>query len=195
MLPEWFAQLGLMAWPLAICSVLTLAICFERSLFIMKIWLTEKSRYQYLMAALEENKSKPKPIRDELVSIIINELRRPYFSGVAPLRIIGTISPMLGLLGTILGIISVFKVIASQTTPVSPNMIAGGLWEAMLTTAVGLIIALPALLMAHSFHHIAQRQLDNFFLQLNKLSMSYELEKNSTSLLTPDDTAQAPLSI
>lgn len=181
MLPEWFDLLGLMAWPLAICAVLALAVILERLVFIIRIRFSETSRLQYLLAKLEENKSQAKTIREEYISLLINDLRRPYLSGITTLRIIGTISPMLGLLGTILGIIAAFKIIAAQTVPVSPNMIADGLWEAMLTTAVGLIIAIPALLFAHIFQHIVKNQLDKFCTRLNKVSMSYEIDELATS--------------
>ena len=179
MLPEWFDQLGLMGWPLAICSVAALALCFERAVFCIKARANKNNQYQKLADYLTEHKEQPKHTRDEMVGIMLNELQRPYYSGIKGLRIIGTISPMLGLLGTILGIIAAFKVISVQAGPVSPSMIAEGLWEAMLTTAVGLLIALPALLMAHLFRHVSERQLGDFCLQLNKLSMSFELEQNA----------------
>ncbi len=179
MLPEWFHQLGLMGWPLALCSIAALALCFERAVFCIKARANKNSQYQKLADYLTEHKEQPKHTRDEMVGIMLNELQRPYYSGIKGLRIIGTISPMLGLLGTILGIIATFKVISVQAGPVSPSMIAEGLWEAMLTTAVGLLIALPALLMAHLFRHVSERQLGDFCLQLNKLSMSFELERNA----------------
>jgi len=184
MLPDWFHQLGLMGWPLAACSVVALALCFERAVFCIKIRMRKEESYATLSNYLTEHKNQPKSVRDEMVGIMLNELQRPYYSGIKGLRIIGTISPMLGLLGTILGIIAAFKVIAMQSGPVSPNMIAEGLWEAMLTTAAGLLIALPALLMVHLFRHISERQLGDFCLRLNKLSMSFELEKNAQKSLT-----------
>jgi biopolymer transport protein ExbB len=76
-----------------------------------------------------------------------------------------------------LGIISAFKTIATQTSPISPNMIAGGLWEAMLTTAAGLMIALPCLVLAHLFRHFSEKQLGDFCLRLNKLSIAMEMKK------------------
>ena len=59
-------------------------------------------------------------------------------------------------------------------------MIADGLWEAMLTTAAGLMIALPALLLAYLFHHLADRQISKLCLRLNKLSMSFEMDKQTS---------------
>ncbi|WP_339714925.1 MotA/TolQ/ExbB proton channel family protein [uncultured Sneathiella sp.] len=174
---EQFAQLGIMAWPLAACSIVALAIGIERAVFVMKASATAKARYERLAEYLGEIKVQPKPVRDEMVGVMLNDLQRPYYSGIKSLRLIGMISPIFGLLGTILGIIAAFKVISVQTGPVSPALIADGLWEAMLTTAVGLLIALPALLMAHFFSSFSERQLGRFCLDLNRLSLSFELAK------------------
>lgn len=178
MLPEWFQQLGIMAWPLAVCSILTVMIFLERLTFhIVSIFKQEKI-YQDLCDNLTQHKNVAKPIRDELLEMMLMELQASYYSGTRVLKIIGTISPILGLLGTILGIITAFKVISVQTSPVSPSMIAGGLWEAMLTTAAGLMIALPALLLSYLFHSVAEKKLNQLCLRLNKLSISFEIDNN-----------------
>ena len=177
MMPVWFAQMGLMAWPLLICSIIAIAIGVERLFFLIKIKVQEKKTYQRLYEVLLTHQHEPKTLRDELVANKLNELQSAYFSGVNLLRVIGNISPMLGLTGTILGIISAFKVIAAHTGPVTPNIIAAGLWEAMLTTAVGLLIAVPTLLMAYLFKHIAQQQLDDYCRRLNNESTSFEINK------------------
>ena len=176
MLPEWFEQLGLMAWPLAFCSVITITVCLERFAFHIKLFIQKKKIYKSLSEYLTEHRHLQKNVRDEMLEIMLTELRAPYFNGTRLLRIIGTICPIIGLLGTVLGIIAAFKIIAAHTGPVSPNMIADGLWEAMLTTAAGLLIALPALLMSYLFHHLAEKQLNSFYLRLNKLSMSFEID-------------------
>lgn len=136
--------------------------------------MAKRTRVRRLSDYLAAHKEQPKPVRDSLASIMLSELQPAYFRGVKSLRVIGVISPMLGLLGTILGIISAFQSISIQTSPVAPSVIADGLWEAMLTTAVGLFIALPALLMAHLFAHLSEQQLGEFSLRLNKLSVSFE---------------------
>lgn len=176
MLPNWFNQLGLMSWPLVICAVLTLAICFERIGFLVKSYLNQQAHFQILSMYLAKYKQQPKQVRDEMVSIMLDEVKLPYYRGIKALRMVGVISPMVGLLGTVLGIIAAFKIIAVQTGPVSPSMIADGLWEAMLTTAAGLMIALPALLFAYIFHYFSDRKINQYCLKLNKLSMTYELE-------------------
>ncbi len=183
------ATLGLMGWPLVLCSIIAIAVCCERAVFTIKSYITKKSCYQKLAEHLQQHKAQPKAVRDEIVGVMLAELQHSYYSGVKLLRIIGTVSPILGLLGTILGIIAAFKVIAAHTGPVSPNLIADGLWEAMLTTAVGLLIALPTLLLAHLFRHLGEKQLNDFCLQLNKLSLSFELEKHAK------DAPEAPSNV
>lgn len=175
-LPEWFRQLGPIAWPLAVCSVIVLAVCLERVVFTLRSRWGGDVAYRRLADAMALHRSLPKSLRDDVGAMMLHELERSYLGGVKLLRIIGTVSPMLGLLGTILGIISAFRAIAAQTGPVSPNMIAEGLWEAMLTTAVGLMISLPALLAAHLFKHVGERQIDDLALRLNRLSLSFEIE-------------------
>ena len=61
------------------------------------------------------------------------------------LELIGLIAPLLGLLGTILGMISAFKALQSSGAQADPSVLAGGIWEALLTTAFGLAVAIPAI--------------------------------------------------
>lgn len=61
------------------------------------------------------------------------------------LELIGLIAPLLGLLGTILGMITAFKALQSSGAQADPAVLAGGIWEALLTTAFGLGVAIPAI--------------------------------------------------
>ena len=71
--------------------------------------------------------------------------------GLAYLRLISVISPLLGLLGTVLGMVKVFKTVASQANP-DPALLAAGIWEALLTTIMGLSVAIPTLVF---FYHLS----------------------------------------
>lgn len=177
-----FSQLGLMAWPLALCVILLLAVCLERFVFLVQARGRQKRHYQQLANVLRQHRNASKTLRDEVVAVELQALQRRYFSGLGILRMIGMLAPVLGLLGTVLGIISAFRIIAAQTGPVSPNMIADGLWEAMLTTAVGLSVALPALLMAQVFRHYSNGLLESLCHALNKLSLSFDLEKQGENI-------------
>jgi biopolymer transport protein ExbB len=71
-------------------------------------------------------------------------------SWLKPLELIANISPLLGLLGTVLGMIEAFKQLEQAGNRVDPSILSGGIWQALLTTAVGLAVAIPALL-AHQW--------------------------------------------
>ncbi len=70
---------------------------------------------------------------------------------VTCLRLVAVVSPLLGLLGTVLGIVDVFRVLAQTAAPES-RLLAAGLWEALLTTIIGLSVAVPALFFYYGLH-------------------------------------------
>ena len=66
------------------------------------------------------------------------------FTGI--IRTIAAVSPLIGFLGTVTGMIKTFMAIESNTGQVNPSLLAGGIWEALVTTAVGLAIGIIMLL-------------------------------------------------
>lgn len=64
------------------------------------------------------------------------------------LELIAMVAPLLGLLGTVLGMISAFQSLAAAEGAANASLLAGGIWEALLTTAAGLIVAIPAAIAA-----------------------------------------------
>lgn len=61
------------------------------------------------------------------------------------LEVIATLSPLLGLLGTVLGMIVAFQNLQGAGSTIDPALLSGGIWEALLTTAAGLIVAIPTI--------------------------------------------------
>ena len=81
-------------------------------------------------------------VREEVVrygNSTLQELR----GGLRPLEVIGSLAPLLGLLGTVLGMIKAFQALELAGSRVDPAVLSGGIWEALLTTAVGLAVAIP----------------------------------------------------
>lgn len=81
-------------------------------------------------------------VREEVLrygSDALFQLRR----GFRPLEVIGSLAPLLGLLGTVLGMIKAFQQLEAAGNKVNPAILSGGIWEALLTTAVGLCVAIP----------------------------------------------------
>ena len=75
---------------------------------------------------------------------------------IRPLLVISNISPLLGLLGTIFGIIKAFNVVASESGLGRADLLAAGISEALITTAAGLLIAIPTLAFYHYFRGILE---------------------------------------
>ena len=85
------------------------------------------------------------------------------------LATVAHISPLLGLLGTVVGLVRCFQVIQEKSTmfqPVSPGDLAGGIWEALLTTVAGLVVAIPAFV---AYNYLVSR-INNFILEMEKAS-------------------------
>lgn len=64
--------------------------------------------------------------------------------GLGALELIASIAPLLGLLGTVLGMIAAFQALQAAGSRADPALLAGGIWEALLTTAAGMAVAIPA---------------------------------------------------
>jgi biopolymer transport protein ExbB len=88
-------------------------------------------------------------LREELVRVASRQLG--VLSGyLRALEIIASLSPLLGLLGTVLGMIQAFQELSVAGSQVDPALLSGGIWQALLTTALGLAVAIPVVL-AHSW--------------------------------------------
>ena len=83
------------------------------------------------------------------------------------LATIAHIAPLLGLLGTVVGMLKAFQVIeekAMSMVPVNPGDLAGGIWEALITTVAGLSVAIPTYV---AYNYLVSR-VDNFVLDMEK---------------------------
>ncbi|MBN2440584.1 MAG: MotA/TolQ/ExbB proton channel family protein [Spirochaetales bacterium] len=67
------------------------------------------------------------------------------------LELIGRMAPMVGLLGTVMGMVEAFRQVAAVKTVVDPSILAGGIWQALVTTVFGLIVGIPSLIAHHLF--------------------------------------------
>jgi biopolymer transport protein ExbB len=108
------------------------------------------------MAAHGDSALTPDAAREETTRIaraLLAELR----GGLRPLDLIVTIAPLLGLLGTVLGMIAAFQALQEAGGQTDPATLAGGIWEALLTTAAGMAVAIPAAAALTWFDSIADR--------------------------------------
>lgn len=105
-------------------------------------------------------------VRDQKLSAnhLENEVWRLAKLGIHPLNkrlkvleVIATIAPLIGLLGTVLGMVEAFQAMEQAGAQVDPAVLSGGIWKALLTTAAGLVIAIPTFV-AHSWFESKTQQ-------------------------------------
>ncbi len=89
-------------------------------------------------------------VREEVERIATSEINA-LRSHLGLLELIGSLSPLLGLLGTVLGMIEAFQAMEAAGRNVDPAILSGGIWAALLTTAAGLIVAIPVVAIASWF--------------------------------------------
>ena len=175
LLPDGFSKLGVMGWPLLVSSILAGTLILERLIYFIVVDFNGRRMRTRLLGILNTHRHNPKSIRDEILSLSLSKNGAAFSRGIGTLKLIAAVAPLLGLLGTILGIIAAFQVIAAADGPVTPNLIADGLWEALLTTAFGLMIALPAVVAAGIFQSWKQNILETTAARLNEQSIAFEL--------------------
>ncbi len=98
-----------------------------------------------VMAGLAKKKRGIVLAREAMENCVRKELGE-LWQNISYLADIVTVAPLIGLLGTVLGMIQAFNVIAFQTAVVKPVLLAGGVSKAMVTTAAGLMVAIPVML-------------------------------------------------
>ena len=192
---------GLIIWPIILLSIISLAIIIEKSWNLARDTVLPRDLTKDVISQIEKksltNEMKEKMAYDSIQGTIFFGLLEEKIKSKINLRLraeeigrieinklekfmtllgtIASVSPILGLLGTVTGMISIFSnLLVVGTNSIGP--LAGGIAEALVTTAAGLIVAIPSLIFYRSFN----RTIDNYSLELeeesNKL-ISY-LSKN-----------------
>ncbi|MCY4340580.1 MAG: MotA/TolQ/ExbB proton channel family protein [Gammaproteobacteria bacterium] len=96
------------------------------------------------MRQLAHGAMAPATLREEIERVAAAKLSR-LRAQLPTLEVIGTLTPLLGLLGTVLGMIAAFRAMEAAGSQVDPATLSGGIWQALLTTAMGLAIAIPVM--------------------------------------------------
>ena len=108
--------------------------------------------------------------KDDEVYFYLNEKFKKIQFLMPSLEIISQVSPLIGLLGTVLGMIDSFNELELGGSLVDPSILAGGIWTALLTTAMGLLVAIPALVSHYFFEKKINNLYDYYYFFLIKIS-------------------------
>lgn len=190
---------GPVVYPLLLCSVLALMLLLERVIFLCRynasISADDIESFKRNQVAdksinacggiegvklLHAHRHYSKDLRDEVLSQWLALQSQVLHAGVRSLTIIGAVAPLLGLLGTVLGIIDMFRDVSHQTGPITPAILASGMWEAMATTALGLIIAIPTIVISQGVAIWSDRRVERMSARLNQCSLWLETEWESS---------------
>lgn len=87
-------------------------------------------------------------VREEVARMATAEIQYQR-SQLRTLEVIGMLSPLLGLMGTVIGMIQAFQALEIGGSQVDPSVLSGGIWTALLTTGIGLAVAIPTMLAYH----------------------------------------------
>ncbi len=199
---ELFNRGSFVMWPLLACSIVGLAVLVERAVFFSRM----RFRYDRFLAQLKLKcmESDVQTIaqwcqkqRHPVPQVVIQYLkyldkgaqREEALQRVcayamekveARLRVLASIThmaPLLGLLGTVTGLVTAFHQIESLGGQVQPADLASGIWAALLTTVFGLLVALPCMAAYHAFESQADkisRQMQLIVLELNEVFKKHE---------------------
>ncbi|GHC02721.1 MotA/TolQ/ExbB proton channel family protein [Cerasicoccus arenae] len=140
--------------------------------------------------ALHHGTSSPN-ISDNMQDIAQREIETEY-EKLASLSLIAAAAPLLGLLGTMIGMIESFQLVALYGDEGGASMLAGSIAKALITTAVGLIIALPALFLHHTFKRKLQKISKSLEANMEALYLSWFLGTDRPEA-QPEESAPSPL--
>ena len=180
---------GIIIWPIILLSIISLAIVLEKIWNLARDIIIPKNLTENLISLISEGSLSERKIKkmskDSVLGNIFAQLVREKNKDKSSLRLkaeevgrfevnrleqylsllgtIATVSPILGLLGTVMGMINIFSnLLESNLGSVSP--LAGGIAEALVTTAAGLVVAIPTLIF---FRHFS-RTIENYSLELEE---------------------------
>lgn len=172
---------GPIVWVLAAYSSVGLAIVLERYFLLLRLrrlpqavaarlnqLLDQPNAWQLvaelkgpeakvIQAIIEADRQGVRDLKNVGERICAQERQRLDF-GLPTLGILGSTAPLLGLLGTITGMIKAFMVIEQAGGKVDAQALAGGIWEAMVTTGVGLAVAIPLVILLHFLEGSVERR-------------------------------------
>ena len=174
-LGELFEQGGGVMYPLLVCSIVAVSVVIDRLIVLLlnrnnyakfisqlesklthsdisscRKWLQAlTSPLAYVAECHLQHAELDQQTREEIVNRVASEQIARLETRINWLSIIGTLAPMIGLLGTVIGLVEAFYQIEQQGGQVQPGDLASGIWTALLTTVFGLIVALPTLAVYH----------------------------------------------
>lgn len=154
---NYLIEAGWVLWLLVAISTYSLALIFltiirSRVALVLPSGSTSNPFVlQSKFDQITQNSSIIKSDQNAQLTAVVQSFIADYRQSLRPLEIVSAIAPLVGLLGTVLGMIEAFSALSEVKGQIDPAILAGGIWQALLTTAAGLMVAIPALVAWHFF--------------------------------------------
>ncbi len=216
---NWTLNGGPVVWILLVGSIVAITLAAAKLLqFYVQLKLQSENAEQalehlrqgQLKQALMLTKGSPTPraiIISQVLGLHQSDLSQPHqreealrlarrqalvvTSHLRPLEVIATLAPLLGLFGTVLGMIEAFQAMEAAGAQVNPSVLSGGIWQALLTTAVGLAVAIPTS-MVHSWLE-RRAELEVAAVQDHMEATFTEAERAGLQTTSQQPTSQQPV--
>ena len=176
MLFQLWNNLGPLGPVFAFLACLILAIVSERFVYYLPFRGSSSVKknlgLEQILSELKELQPKSRILFEELAEIRLNRVGRNLEKYLGLLKILATISPLIGLLGTIFGMITSFQSISANTGAVTPALVATGIHQALWTTALGLVLAIFSLVSHAIFKLTKERWIQDWADALSETSLA-----------------------
>ena len=116
----------------------------SRDAALARVSARKGMRSRFVTGTMQAIRARPAAAAREEATRLARDTLERAGTGLRALELIATIAPLLGLLGTVLGMIEAFRQLQEAGSGADPSQLAGGIWEALLTTAAGMAVAIPA---------------------------------------------------
>jgi len=139
---EYISQGGPIMYFLVIMNIVGIALIFWKFFEILKIKNENDNVISNVLGQLKTVSNETSDVKVTVAKDLISSELSKVEKGLSTIKIIASIAPLIGLLGTVVGILSAFRVIADKGLS-DPSLFAGGISVALITTVGGLIVAIP----------------------------------------------------
>lgn len=212
---------GFVMWPILLCSVIGIYIILERFLVLRKARANVNQFMLNLKVLLRKNDIRNAIDLCDSIKVPVSRILKQGIlryhrghqvireaienagseeiykleKGLSILATVAGIAPLLGFLGTVTGIISAFQMIQNAGGVVNAGDLAGGIWEALITTAFGLFVGIPA----YFFYNYFVNRIKRFVFEIESSSNEFleliQLESENNAQASANEAKFEPITL
>jgi biopolymer transport protein ExbB len=193
---DYISQGGIWVFPILLAALGAFSIALLKSFQLFRLPTIESNAALFASGKTNNNRFQNKLValmqapstafeREDVLFAQLQHIKRVLNKRLTVISVTATVAPLLGLLGTVSGMIETFRMMASLGSS-DPEVVSGGIGQALVTTELGLIVAIPSLIFAAILTRRAKRYYDS----LEQFSLAYLAQYNSQNLPKAKDAQE-----